>query len=80
MMGALCCKQLLLQLPSYKNFKGTIMQLVENKYVVNGEISIVDDGMLEITELPVRKWTQDYKEDVIEPMLNTTDKTPALIT
>ncbi|XP_053400628.1 DNA topoisomerase 2-alpha-like [Mercenaria mercenaria] len=66
--------------PSYKNFKGTINQLVDNRYVVNGEISIIDDQTVEITELPVRKWTQDYKEDVIEAMLNTSEKSPQLIT
>ncbi|XP_060604745.1 DNA topoisomerase 2-alpha-like isoform X3 [Ruditapes philippinarum] len=67
-------------LPSYKNFKGSIYQLIDNKYVVNGEVSIIDDQTVEITELPVRKWTQDYKEDVIESMANSTEKTPQLIT
>ncbi|XP_052812946.1 DNA topoisomerase 2-alpha-like isoform X2 [Mya arenaria] len=67
-------------LPNYKNFKGSIVQLIENKYVVNGEVSVIDDNTVEITELPVKKWTQDYKEDVLEPMLNGTDKVPALIT
>lgn len=47
---------------------------------MNGEVSLVDDTTIEITELPIRKWTQDYKEDVVEPMLNSTDKSPALIT
>jgi DNA topoisomerase-2 len=47
---------------------------------VNGEVSIIDDQTVEITELPVRKWTQDYKEDVIESMANSTEKTPQLIT
>ncbi|KAL4217342.1 DNA topoisomerase 2-beta [Mactra antiquata] len=70
----------LFMLPSYKNFKGTIVQLVDNRYVVNGEISIIDDTTVEITELPIRKWTQDYKEDVIEPMMNSTEKSPQLIT
>ena len=67
-------------MPRYKNFRGSIMQLIDNKYVVNGEIAVVDNGTLEITELPVKKWTQDYKEDVLEPMLTSTKKTPALIT
>mgnify|MGYP000623901415 CR=1 FL=1 len=67
-------------MPSYKGFKGTIAQLVENRYVVNGEIALVDDNTVEITELPVRKWTQDYKEDVMETMMNSTEKTPAMIT
>uniref|UniRef100_A0A8D2MH44 DNA topoisomerase 2 n=1 Tax=Zonotrichia albicollis TaxID=44394 RepID=A0A8D2MH44_ZONAL len=67
-------------LPSYKNFKGTIDELGPNQYVISGEVSILDSTTIEITELPVRTWTQTYKEQVLEPMLNGTEKTPPLIT
>ncbi|XP_053219187.1 DNA topoisomerase 2-alpha isoform X1 [Podarcis raffonei] len=67
-------------LPSYKNFKGTIDALGQNQYLVNGEVSILDSTTIEISELPVRTWTQVYKEQVLEPMLNGTEKTPPLIT
>uniref|UniRef100_A0A8D0G650 DNA topoisomerase 2 n=1 Tax=Sphenodon punctatus TaxID=8508 RepID=A0A8D0G650_SPHPU len=67
-------------LPSYKNFKGTIDELGQNQYLVNGEVSILDSTTIEISELPVRTWTQTYKEQVLEPMLNGTEKTPPLIT
>ena len=43
-------------------------------------MSVLDDATLEITELPIRTWTQNYKEEVLEPMLQGTDKTPAMIT
>ncbi|KAG8139195.1 hypothetical protein E2320_001967, partial [Naja naja] len=66
-------------LPNYKNFKGAIQELGQNQYVVSGEIFVLDRNTVEITELPVRTWTQVYKEQVLEPMLNGTDKTPALI-
>ncbi|XP_061738599.1 DNA topoisomerase 2-beta isoform X2 [Nerophis ophidion] len=66
-------------LPSYKNFKGTIHELGPNQYLVSGEVSVLDKNTIEITELPVRTWTQAYKESVLEPMLQGTDKTPALI-
>ncbi|KAM9657800.1 DNA topoisomerase 2-alpha [Morphnus guianensis] len=66
-------------LPSYKNFKGTIDELGPNQYVISGEVSILDSTTIEITELPVRTWTQTYKEQVLEPMLNGTEKTPPLI-
>ncbi|ETE62166.1 DNA topoisomerase 2-beta, partial [Ophiophagus hannah] len=66
-------------LPNYKNFKGAIQELGQNQYVVSGEIFVVDRNTVEITELPVRTWTQVYKEQVLEPMLNGTEKTPALI-
>uniref|UniRef100_A0A3P8SC15 DNA topoisomerase 2 n=1 Tax=Amphiprion percula TaxID=161767 RepID=A0A3P8SC15_AMPPE len=66
-------------LPSYKNFKGVIHELGQNQYLVSGEVSVIDKNTIEITELPVRTWTQAYKESVLEPMLQGTDKTPALI-
>ncbi|XP_073901778.1 DNA topoisomerase 2-alpha isoform X1 [Castor canadensis] len=67
-------------LPSYKNFKGTIEELALNQYVINGEVAILNSTTIEISELPVRTWTQTYKEQVLEPMLNGTEKTPPLIT
>ncbi|XP_006971875.1 DNA topoisomerase 2-alpha isoform X2 [Peromyscus maniculatus bairdii] len=67
-------------LPSYKNFKGTIEELASNQYVINGEVAILNSTTIEISELPVRTWTQTYKEQVLEPMLNGTEKTPPLIT
>ncbi len=32
--------------------------------MVNGEISNISDTKVEITELPIRTWTQSYKEQV----------------
>ncbi|XP_048776509.2 DNA topoisomerase 2-alpha-like isoform X2 [Ostrea edulis] len=66
--------------PSYKNFKGTIEELSESRFVASGEVAIIDDQTIEITELPIRTWTQAYKEDVLELMLYGTEKTPAMIT
>jgi len=46
------------QLPRYKNFNGTIHELGQNQYLVSGEVSVIDRNTIEITELPVRTWTQ----------------------
>ncbi|KAL5006038.1 hypothetical protein ScPMuIL_017196 [Solemya velum] len=67
-------------LPSYKNFRGVVEELGENRYIISGEISIIDDQTIEITELPIKTWTQSYKEDVLEPMLHGTEKTQPMIT
>jgi DNA topoisomerase-2 len=48
--------------------------------VISGEVGVVNDEKVEITELPVGVWTQHYKESVLEPMLNGTEKVPAQIT
>ncbi|XP_032890927.1 DNA topoisomerase 2-alpha isoform X1 [Amblyraja radiata] len=67
-------------LPNYKNFKGTIFELGTNQYIINGEISVLNATTVEISELPIKTWTQAYKEQVLEPMMNGTEKTPPLIT
>ncbi|KAK5850653.1 hypothetical protein PBY51_001512 [Eleginops maclovinus] len=67
-------------LPSYKGFNGTIDSLVDNAYFVSGEVAIIDSTTIEISELPVKTWTQTYKENVLEPMMNGTEKVPPLIT
>jgi DNA topoisomerase-2 len=51
-------------LPWYKGFKGPIVPnpQEEGKFEVCGIIEKKDEKTLEITEIPIRKWTQDYKE------------------
>jgi len=66
--------------PWFKNFKGQIEELESQKFVVSGEINEISDTKLEITELPIRTWTQAYKESTMEPMLNGSEKVPAQIT
>ncbi|KAF3833510.1 hypothetical protein F7725_024714 [Dissostichus mawsoni] len=51
------------QLPRYKNFKGVIHELGQNQYLMSGEVSVLDRTTIEITELPVRTWTQEYHTD-----------------
>merc|ERR1719356_253070 len=47
--------------PWYRGFKGSIESCGKGSYYSWGVAKENDKG-LEITELPVRKWTQDYKE------------------
>jgi DNA topoisomerase-2 len=57
------------QTPWYKYFTGTIMQVAEDRFVCNGEVATLGNDTLEITELPVKAWTQVYREKVMEAML-----------
>jgi DNA topoisomerase-2 len=67
--------------PWWKNFNGAVEPLVDKKYIIYGEISIISENKLEITELPIGTWTQTYKESVLEPMLHgANEKTPPSIT
>ena len=47
-------------------------------YIVKGKIERTDDTTLVITELPIGKWTQDYKK-FLEDMMTGTDKSPGVI-
>jgi DNA topoisomerase II len=48
--------------PYYLGFKGTIVKAEKNSYISKGVYRWVDDSTVEITELPIGTWTEDYKE------------------
>jgi len=58
--------------PWYRGFTGTIEPLGKGSYYSWGKFHETDNGF-EIKELPVRKWTQDYKE-FLHTMLPGSDK------
>ena len=68
------------QQPWYKNFAGTIAHVEPQRYVAYGSVGRLSPTSVEITELPIRTWIQTYKENVLEPMLHGTEKTPSFIT
>jgi DNA topoisomerase-2 len=49
-------------IPWYKGFKGTIVKDSPSRYITTGKYRRVNDTSIEITELPIGKWTQVYKE------------------
>ncbi|KAK6537718.1 DNA topoisomerase 2 [Orbilia ellipsospora] len=56
--------------PWYRGFRGKIERLTPEKYQFSGIINQVNDTTVEITELPVRLWTQEFKEkldDIMKP-------------
>lgn len=66
--------------PWFKGFVGTIEQIDNQRYVISGECATLDEKSFEVTELPIRVWTQTYKESVLEPLLHGSEKVPAFIT
>ena len=48
--------------PWYSNFKGLIMKLKDNMYLSKGHYEILSPTVIRITELPIGKWTDDYKK------------------
>lgn len=64
--------------PWYRGFKGTIVQENASRYRVSGIINKIDSTTIEITELPLKIWTQTYKEQ-LELWIAGSDKQPAWI-
>ena len=56
--------------PWYRGFRGTIKETSENSYQIYGEIGILGDNLVAITELPIRNWTETYKQSVLEKLRN----------
>ncbi|PKY39326.1 DNA topoisomerase II [Rhizophagus irregularis] len=64
--------------PWYRGFQGEFEQLSNDRYQVNGIIQKVNDESVRITELPVRVWTQSYKEQ-LEKWIAGTERTSSWI-
>lgn len=58
--------------------QGTIEKDGNETYKCSGTITRTKDDTIEITELPIRVWTQTYKE-LLEAWVAGTEKTPALV-
>lgn len=63
-------EQMTPMVPWYKGFTGSIEQSDEHKYVTKGQYTIHDNKSFSITELPIGKWTSDYKE-FLDTLLET---------
>ena len=48
--------------PWFKGFKGSIIKTGDKTYLCKGSYKVIDSTTIEITELPVGRWTEDYKE------------------
>ncbi|KAJ7630419.1 DNA topoisomerase II [Roridomyces roridus] len=64
--------------PWWRGFKGEIRPTSKNKYDVFGLVNKLSATSVEITELPVGKWTQNYKAE-LEAMIAGKDSEPGTI-
>jgi DNA topoisomerase-2 len=60
--------------PWFKGFKGQIIKTGEKTYMSKGCYNVLDARTLEITELPIGKWTEDYKQFLDKLLIDRTDK------
>lgn len=59
--------------PYYLGFKGVIEKNEKDNYVSKGIYNWTDDNTVEITELPIGTWTDDYKEYLENMIVNGTN-------
>ena len=62
--------------PSYRGFKGDVILKKAGSYQALGRVERLDDTKVLIDELPLRKWTHDYKQ-WLEQQIVGDDKTTA---
>lgn len=65
--------------PFYKNFGGSVDRVSDLRYVTSGNIATLGDNRIEISELPIGVWTQNYKENTLEPLYVGSEKQKQII-
>lgn len=60
--------------PYYEGFRGTVERIESDKYLIKGKYERTGADTIEITELPVGKWTMAYTKMLEEMMDGTVDK------
>lgn len=55
--------------PWFKNYRGTITRLKNEQYQTTGNYEVLDENTIRITELPIRVWTNDYKDKVLDKLV-----------
>jgi DNA topoisomerase II len=64
-------------LPWFRGFQGTVQETAQDRYKFSGIANKVGNTEIEITELPIRVWTQDFK-DKLEDIIKA-EKIPSFI-
>ncbi|EXJ57517.1 DNA topoisomerase II [Cladophialophora yegresii CBS 114405] len=63
--------------PWFRGFKGEVKETAPDRFQFSGIITQTGNTEVEITELPIRTWTQDFK-DKLEEIIKA-EKTPSFI-
>ncbi len=59
--------------PWYRGFKGKIVKIKDNEYMSVGLYKVVGNNKIQVTELPIKKWTEDFKNSLDKLILNKSD-------
>jgi DNA topoisomerase-2 len=61
-------------IPYYEGFKGSIIEITPDKYLIKGCYHKIDSDKIRITELPIGSWTFDFKEHLEKLIETVVDK------
>ena len=70
-------EEMLPMTPWFRDFKGTVTPMGPDRYKFSGIIKQTGDTEVEITELPIRVWTQDFKNRLVD--IIKAEKIPSFI-
>jgi DNA topoisomerase-2 len=59
--------------PHYRDFIGKIVKIDKKNYISKGKYEVIDECSIRVTELPIGKWTDDYKK-FLDGMIPDTGK------
>ncbi|CDR87300.1 probable DNA topoisomerase II [Sporisorium scitamineum] len=57
--------------PWFRGFTGDIEEFSPGRFKVSGRVTQIDEKTWEITELPIRTWTSNYKESLEERIVSS---------
>ena len=66
-----------LLLPYYNNFKGQIIPIDSNKFLVMGNYTKIDKNKIHVTELPIGLWTEDFRK-ILDTLMGEGVEKPAV--
>ena len=64
--------------PYYEGFKGKISPMGEKKWSFQGNYTVLGENIVQVTELPLGMWTQQFKEH-LEKLMESTKTKKALV-
>lgn len=64
-------------IPWFRDFKGAVTPIGQDRYRFSGIVRQTGDNEIEIKELPIRVWTQDFKNRLVE--IIKAEKAPSFI-
>jgi DNA topoisomerase II len=67
-------KEFKTMIPWFHQFKGTIIKTGGKTFMSKGIYNIINNTTIEITELPIGRWTEDYKEILNKMVIERTSK------